>query len=271
MIPYLSLLRDLDPLLPNLSRTRRCGEGLPYFRGGDRLLLLGDGLHFFLEEVKEAGGETEALSCTRLALSRDRLRDRFRLSGDLALLFGGLIDLRLGGLIDLLLGLIDRLLGGLIDLLLGGLIDLLLGGLIDLLEGGLIIGGLTDRLSLLLSLLSSFSLLSSLLSSFSLLLSLVLLSSRSFLSPRSLERLLDRLLFFDLVLSKGERLLDRFLDLDSLGDLLRRDLSLSLLLCPLGGDGLLDFLRRFFLGGDLLLEREDRLGDLAMGSTNPFC
>lgn len=102
---------------------------------------------------------------------------------------------------------------------------------------GLLLGGLTDLLS------ASFA--------FSFLESLLLLS---------LERLLDRLLLFGLLFSKGERLLDFLLDLGSLGE---RLLLLSLSLWPLGGELLL--LERFlclFLAGDLLLEREERFGDL---------
>ena len=195
-VPYLSLLRDLvrDLLLGILSRTRpirgRGGEGLWYFLdGGDRLNLLGDGVHLLLEEeVVVMGGDTEGPASTTLfSCSLERLLERRLLSGDLPLLLGGLMDLLLGGLTDLL----------------------------------------------------SFSL------------SLFALS-------RSLERLLDRLLLFTLLLSTGERLLDFLLGLDSFGDLL---LFLSFSLWPLG-EWLLERFLCFFLGGDLLLEREERLGDL---------
>lgn len=79
----------------------------------------------------------------------------------------------------------------------------------------------------------------------------------------SLERLGDLLLRFALLFTNGERLLDFFLRFTSFGE---RLLLLSLLCFP-GGERLLDFfLRCFFFtaAGDLLLEREDRLGDLGI-------
>ncbi len=79
------------------------------------------------------------------------------------------------------------------------------------------------------------------------------------LSP-SLDLLLD-LLLLCFSLSEGERLLDLFFDLDSLGErVLFLSLSLSLLPRLVEGEWLL--FRDFFLTGDLLLDREDLLGDL---------
>lgn len=89
--------------------------------------------------------------------------------------------------------------------------------------------------------------------------------SLSYLSPLSLERLLDFLLFFDLFFTTGERLLDLFSSFNSFGErLLRLFLCFSLLSGLLGGEWLFDLFLCFFRGGDLLLEREDLLGDLDM-------
>lgn len=267
-IPYLSLLRDLDRLLNTLSLIRpilgRGGDGDWYFLGGgDGLGLLGDGLQRrFREiegvEVESAGGDTEGSSF----LSFERLLDCLRLSGDIALLFifGGLTDLssRLLSLSCSLEGLAD-LLSRLLSL------SLSLGGLTDLLSRLLSLSRLADllsRLSLSLSLSRLRDLLSRLLSLSLPLEGLADLLSRLLSLTFSLEGLRERLRLA-LFLSKGERLLDFFLDFISFGE---RLLFLSLLCFP-EGERLLDFFFRcFFLAaaGDLLLEGEDGLGDLGI-------